>query len=103
MKLIVFMLLFILPLYTAETSTDLAQYGASASFSCHPSAQTLGSSKIDCKQHTIQHFRLKNWIPVSATCMTESNLTHSPVSLQQGIRKKRYYFDGGKQRRKLST
>ncbi|WP_410530027.1 M23 family metallopeptidase [Wolbachia endosymbiont (group A) of Ennomos erosarius] len=89
MKLIIFILLFILPLYTAETSTDLAQYAASASFSCHPSAQTLGSSKIDYKQHTIQHFRFKNWIPVSSTGMTESNLTHSPVSLQQGIKKKK--------------
>ncbi|MDM8335184.1 class I SAM-dependent methyltransferase [Wolbachia pipientis] len=36
--------------------------------SCHASSATLGSSKIDCKQ---VDETTKNWIPVSATCMTE--------------------------------
>ncbi len=44
MKLIIFILLFILPLYTAETSTDLAVLFQCVG--CHPSAQTLGSRKI---------------------------------------------------------
>ncbi|MDR0773703.1 MAG: primosomal protein N' [Wolbachia pipientis] len=42
---------------------------------CHPSAQTLGSSKIDCKQAHYTTFSIKTWIPVSSTGMTpgESN------------------------------
>ncbi|WP_264687300.1 replication restart helicase PriA [Wolbachia endosymbiont (group B) of Pararge aegeria] len=52
-------------------------------FFCHPSAPTLGSSKIDCKQHTIQHFQSKNWIPVSTTCMT-------PFAMQFTFKNKRY-------------
>lgn len=85
MKLITFILLFILQFYSTEASIDLVQSASypSDSFSCHPSAPTLGSRRIDCKQHAIQHFRLKNWIPVSSTGMT---LTHCP---EQGIRKKK--------------
>ncbi|PRD21120.1 UNVERIFIED_CONTAM: priA [Trichonephila clavipes] len=37
---------------------------------CHPSAQTLGSSKIDCKQAHYTTFSIKTWIPVSSTGMT---------------------------------
>lgn len=71
MRLVIFLLLCILPAYATETFAQ-KDY-------CHSSAQTL---EIDCKQHAIQHFRLKNW---SSTGMT---LTHSPVLFQDGIRKK---------------
>ncbi|WP_265036018.1 hypothetical protein [Wolbachia endosymbiont (group A) of Anomoia purmunda] len=37
---------------------------------CHPSAQTLGSRKIDCKQTHYTTFSIKSWIPVSSTGMT---------------------------------
>ncbi|MGL9717448.1 MAG: replication restart helicase PriA [Wolbachia sp.] len=56
---------------------------SSASFSCHPSAPTLGSSKTDYKQHTIQHFQSKNWIPVSSTGIT-------PSAMQITFKNKRY-------------
>lgn len=72
MRLVILLLLCILPAYATEIS---AQH-----VGCHPSAQTL---EIDCKQHAIQHFRLKNW---SSTGMT---LTHFPALLQHGIRKKK--------------
>ncbi|MCA7010372.1 M23 family metallopeptidase [Wolbachia endosymbiont of Tribolium confusum] len=75
MRLVILPLLCILPAYATETFAQ-KDY-------CHSSAQTL---EIDCKQHAIQHFRLKNWIPVSSTEMT---LTHSPVLFQDGIRKKK--------------
>ncbi|UIP91680.1 M23 family metallopeptidase [Wolbachia pipientis] len=78
MRLVILPLLCILPAYATETFAQ-KDY-------CHSSAQTLESSKIDCKQHAIQHFRLKSWIPVSSTGMT---LTHSPVLFQDGIRKKK--------------
>ncbi|UXX39660.1 MULTISPECIES: M23 family metallopeptidase [Wolbachia] len=71
MRLVILPLLCILPAYSTETFAQ-KDY-------CHSSAQTL---EIDCKQHAIQHFRLKNW---SSTGMT---LTHSPVLFQDGIRKK---------------
>lgn len=75
MRLVILPLLCILPAYATETFAQ-KDY-------CHSSAQTLESSKIDCKQYAIQHFRLKNW---SSTGMT---LTHSPVLFQDGIRKKK--------------
>lgn len=71
MRLVILPLLCILLAYATETFAQ-KDY-------CHSSAQTL---EIDCKQHAIQHFRLKNW---SSTGMT---LTHSPVLFQDGIRKK---------------
>lgn len=75
MRLVILPLLCILPAYATETFAQ-KDY-------CHSSAQTLESSKIDCKQHAIQHFRLKNW------SSTEMTLTHSPVLFQDGIRKKK--------------
>ncbi|MGL9759334.1 MAG: M23 family metallopeptidase [Wolbachia sp.] len=72
MRLVILLLLCILSAYATET---FAQH-----VGCHPSVQTM---EIDCKQHAIQHFRLKNW---SSTGMT---LTHSPVLFQDGIRKKK--------------
>ena len=75
MRLVIFLLLCILPAYATETFAQ-KDY-------CHSSAQTL---EIDCKQHAIQHFRLKN---CSSTGMTESNLNHFPALLQHGIRKKK--------------
>ncbi len=44
MRLVIFVLLCILPAYATETSTDLAQ--PFQCVGCHPSAQTLGSRKI---------------------------------------------------------
>ncbi|MFP3022141.1 MAG: M23 family metallopeptidase [Wolbachia sp.] len=78
MRLVILPLLCILPAYSTETFAQ-KDY-------CHSSAQTLESSKIDCKQHAIQHFRLKN---CSSTGITESNLNHFPALLQHGIRKKK--------------
>ncbi|WP_353283213.1 iron-containing alcohol dehydrogenase [Wolbachia endosymbiont (group A) of Pogonocherus hispidulus] len=45
----------------------------SSPFSCHPSSPDyLDPGKLIVNKRTIQHFRSKNWIPVSATCMTPS-------------------------------
>ncbi|WP_410530026.1 hypothetical protein [Wolbachia endosymbiont (group A) of Ennomos erosarius] len=44
-------------------------YNLSLPEGCHPSAQTLGSRKIDCKQTHYTTFSIKSWIPVSSTGM----------------------------------
>ncbi|WP_250295784.1 M23 family metallopeptidase [Wolbachia endosymbiont of Oedothorax gibbosus] len=92
MKLIVFMLLFILPLYTTETSTDLAQYAASASFSCHPSAQTLGSSKIQAHYATFSVKLPESWIPVSATYITGRDFEVTESNVGNLTRDRRLLF-----------
>ncbi len=119
MRLVILLLLCILPAYATETSAQRV--------GCHPSAQTLGSRKIQAHyaalsvkelDSSVSYFhdttrklqcpcscmprhwnsitnghtkRLynKNWIPVSSTGMTESNLNHFPALLQHGIRKKK--------------
>ncbi|MGL9717666.1 MAG: M23 family metallopeptidase [Wolbachia sp.] len=74
MKPIIFILLYILPVYTTETSTDFAV--PFQRVGCHPSAQTLGSGKIDHKQAHYATFSMKpskNWIPASRAGMTEED------------------------------